>query len=388
MTIEGDLSVRLAWDGVRVRNATVRSTRPLAARVLAGRDIDEAAAMVPLLFSICAQAQGTAASGALGAAGGRPAVAGTLVARRLAIALETIQEYLRRLLIDMPAMQGLEPQVAPVAAARKAIAPMVTMLSPATRSIAGSVAMPGPEQLRSLGEALAGLCSAHVLALSPEAWLGQTDVATLREWAACEETLPARMLNAWLEDDAELGASDIGAMPAAERSRLERTVLAALADDPGYVRRPEWDGQPVETGAWAKLVDHPLVASCTASFRNSVVTRVVARLTDLAQLVESLVPGKDSIAASDAWAPADGEGVSAVHTARGLLVHHARVGSGRIEDYAIVAPTEWNFHPDGALVRGLKRLADHSEASLERRAALVVQALDPCVACTIEVAHA
>lgn len=388
MTIEGEINVRLAWDGVCVRNATVRSTRPLAARVLAGRDIDEAAAMVPLLFSICAQAQGTAASGALGAAARRPAPAGTLAARRLAVALETIQEYLRRVLIDMPVMQGLEPQTAPVAAARKAMAPMVTLLSPATRSIAGSVAVPGLEQLRSLSETLAGLCRAHVLALSPADWLAQSDLAALREWAGREETLPARMLNAWLEYDAELGASDVGAMPQAERARVEHAVLAALADDPGYARRPEWDGVAVETGAWAKLVDHPLVASCTASFRNSVATRVVARLTDLAQLVEGLVPGKDSIALGDAWTPADGEGVSAVHTARGLLVHHARVGAGRIEGYAIVAPTQWNFHPDGALVRGLRRLADPSQASLERRAALVVQALDPCVACTIEVAHA
>jgi len=60
----------------------------------------------------------------------------------------------------------------------------------------------------------------------------------------------------------------------------------------------------------------------------------------------------------------------------------------RVEAYRIVAPTEWNFHPDGALVRGLidRPAADADTAC--RDAALLVQALDPCVAYAIEVAHA
>ena len=50
--------------------------------------------------------------------------------------------------------------------------------------------------------------------------------------------------------------------------------------------------------------------------------------------------------------------------ARGLLVHAVRVEGGRIADYAIVAPTEWNFHPRGALFRELsgRPVRDEGEA--------------------------
>ena len=84
----------------------------------------------------------------------------------------------------------------------------------------------------------------------------------------------------------------------------------------------------------------------------------------------------------------EGDGLAAVQTARGLLLHRVRLADGRVADYQIVAPTEWNFHPEGALVRGLVGIEARDDAGLVRSAQLVVQALDPCVACRVEVGHA
>jgi Ni,Fe-hydrogenase I large subunit len=83
-----------------------------------------------------------------------------------------------------------------------------------------------------------------------------------------------------------------------------------------------------------------------------------------------------------------GEGLGAVQTARGLLLHRVRLADGRVAHYQIIAPTEWNFHPEGALVCGLRGLVTDDGAVLDRSARLAVQALDPCVACTIEIGHA
>jgi Ni,Fe-hydrogenase I large subunit len=77
-----------------------------------------------------------------------------------------------------------------------------------------------------------------------------------------------------------------------------------------------------------------------------------------------------------------------VQTARGLLLHRVRIADGRVTDYRIVAPTEWNFHPDGALARGLVGATAGSAVALKRQARLAVQALDPCVAFQVEIAHA
>ena len=72
MRLEGELVVHLAWDGHRVQDARVTSTRTFAAsRVLAGKTPADAAAIVPHLFSICSCAQGAAAVNALAGAGAR-----------------------------------------------------------------------------------------------------------------------------------------------------------------------------------------------------------------------------------------------------------------------------------------------------------------------------
>jgi Ni,Fe-hydrogenase I large subunit len=89
-----------------------------------------------------------------------------------------------------------------------------------------------------------------------------------------------------------------------------------------------------------------------------------------------------------AIAVAPGEGIAAVQTARGVLLHRVRFDSGRVADYQIVAPTEWNFHPEGAFVRGIAGMAARDAAEAERRTVLAAQTLDPCVALRIEVGHA
>jgi Ni,Fe-hydrogenase I large subunit len=56
--------------------------------------------------------------------------------------------------------------------------------------------------------------------------------------------------------------------------------------------------------------------------------------------------------------------------------------------YRIVAPTEWNFHPQGALATALVG-APAGDAAAARLAALrLVNSLDPCVNCSVEVTDA
>ncbi len=77
---------------------------------------------------------------------------------------------------------------------------------------------------------------------------------------------------------------------------------------------------------------------------------------------------------------ADGVGLAQVQAARGLLVHRVAIQGGRVADYRILAPTEWNFHPQGAAALGLATLPDADDETLQRIGGLFVTALDPCVA--------
>ena len=136
---------------------------------------------------------------------------------------------------------------------------------------------------------------------------------------------------------------------------------------------------------------HPLVAALDAMYGHAAVTRIVARMVEVGALLAELAGDRS---AEPDWQRTQsvtlghGDGLGAVETARGLLLHRVRVHDECVVEYQIVAPTEWNFHPDGALVRGLASTAVTDAADLLRKARLDVHSLDPCVACRVEIGHA
>jgi Ni,Fe-hydrogenase I large subunit len=79
-----------------------------------------------------------------------------------------------------------------------------------------------------------------------------------------------------------------------------------------------------------------------------------------------------------------GHGRALVDTARGLLMHEIALDGDRIADYFIVAPTEWNFHPQGPLAGWLMGRDAVDREALTAFAARAVAALDPCVRWELE----
>jgi Ni,Fe-hydrogenase I large subunit len=377
-TVEGELVVRIEREGRRIRSVTVRSTRPLVpARLVEGRTPAAATAIVRALFTVCGRAQGAAAAAAVAAAEGRVPSADARAARETAVRLETIQEYLWRLLIDFPRAMGAAPRPEAVASARERIAALLTQEA-AGPAAAGSAA----------ADALIGIAAAQVYGMLPAAWLAQPPAAIPGEWARAGRTLPAALLAQLLDRDPGLGASDVALMPEATPARLREDIVPALDRDEGFARLPSWCGAPVETGALARTRTHPAVAACAAATGHSVATRMVARLVELALLLDDWRRPE----AASPWVLdlplGSGDGMAAVQTARGLLLHRVRLAGGRVAGYRIVAPTEWNCHPAGALARGLAGIEAGDDAECAASAQLVVQALDPCVAHRVEIGHA
>jgi coenzyme F420-reducing hydrogenase alpha subunit len=74
-----------------------------------------------------------------------------------------------------------------------------------------------------------------------------------------------------------------------------------------------------------------------------------------------------------------GTGIGLSEAARGRLVHAVDIADGLVRRYRILAPTEWNFHPQGAAARGLASIAAAAPARREMLARLFVTAVDPCV---------
>jgi hypothetical protein len=122
MTPEGELVVRAAWNGSRVTGVEVASTRPhIADRLLAGRAVTEAVAMVPRLFSICGRSQGVAAALACDAAAGRVPDEPVGRERASAVRNEAVQEVLRRVLLDWSRLAGAAPDASALAEVRRVL---------------------------------------------------------------------------------------------------------------------------------------------------------------------------------------------------------------------------------------------------------------------------
>lgn len=355
--LAGELSVRLELRAGRVDAVRIGSTRPqLAGRLLAGKRAAEAVALVPRLYAICGRAQHAAAELALAAARGAAEVE---AARTRSVESEMANEYLWRALLDWPRAVGEAPDETTVAAARAALA-------------------------RDDRERLRAIVERDVLGGDACDWHARRDVSGFEDWLARGATAGARFLAAVRRDGPRQGASAVPLLPACDHG-LARAIAAALDAEPDYERRPQHGGAPAETGAIARLRTQPLVALLAAEFGRSTLVRFAARLVELARIAcGDAAPGP--LAGSVALAP--GRGLGWVETARGLLVHRIDLADDRIARYRIVAPTEWNFHPEGPLAAALLGVQDTAPADLERRAQWLLQALDPCVAYRLEIVHA
>lgn len=319
---QGILRLVVAWsrDAGQILSARVDCQRPQAAGLLAGRPVSEALALVPRLFNLCRHAQEAAATLAVAAAEGRPAAADedTL----LAVAREAIGEHLWRLLLDWPALAGQPPEKQSFLDWRK------RLLSAKT-----------PQDNRQLGRELLD-------------WLPSAPGIPVPEHPPANTVtlLPWRKASDW----------------------------ASIPIDQAFARMPNLSGEPAETGALARHGNEAPVAGLLAAGRR-LAARLAARRADLEFLALALGSPERMSHWLDAAPAGNGIGIARVETARGLLLHLTQVNDRRVGHHVIVAPSEWNFHPQGACVRELagQPAASRVEATmLARQRAL---ALDPCI---------
>jgi Ni,Fe-hydrogenase I large subunit len=69
-------------------------------------------------------------------------------------------------------------------------------------------------------------------------------------------------------------------------------------------------------------------------------------------------------------------------------MHHVHIVDTRVAEYVIVAPTEWNFHEDGAFAQDMRGLVEKDESELRLLAQISALSLDPCVAYEVEIHNA
>ena len=379
MNLEGRIDIRLSCQAAAPVSVSIQSSRPqLAQKLLAGRTPEEAANLTGLIFSLCGKAQRIAAEAACEVAcevaqgvwsradkSDQP-LAGD---RETAVLLELAQEHAWRLLLNWPEQAGVQLGIVP---------DMASLLLLRQAAVDPS----------RFADTLDALLQTTLLGEPAADWLAR-DLAGFDAWRRAGKTPVARLF-AELGEGADVGISQAALLP--PLWRLEDDVARDLAqralDVPAFCAQPLWCGAPAETGAVARLSEQPLLAAWIAQRGRGAGARLLARLLELAALPTRLSACLPDTGAAlvRAWSLGDNIGLAGVETSRGLLLHVVRLRQGKVAEYRIVAPTEWNFHPDGPLAQALSGLAPGD--ALAARAGLVAQSLDPCVAFGIEVCDA
>lgn len=308
-----------------------------AARAFIGRPAAETAELAERLFALCPMAQGAAAACATAAATGAPDAA--TPRRVIRLTAERIGENLRSSVLSWPlAEDAVGPDPATLTALRQALA--------ALRAL-GAGAPDARGQLDILGGA------AQALGLTPggapaQGWFGRMR----REAEADGAYFP--------------GGDDARRLTAADDADVFELMARGAAIEP--------------TGG----LGAPRAARTLGDLIDARMAEIIAGLDELGARIAG-----DGDVGARAHRAGVGHGFAAIESPRGRLYHQARFGvDGRVADWRILSPTDWNFHSHGPFATTLAGAALGVGRAAELRVARLAALFDPCVALRARVREA
>jgi uptake hydrogenase large subunit len=392
LSIEGNLRIELMCRDNRIRRVRILSSRPLQLPLLfEDKPVEEVLQTIPMLYSICATAQANAAAIACRQAIGVDVAPSVRQAETMLLCFETAREHLWRVLIDWPGYLG-------EAVEREELPGLSQLLPDAKRALFDDEAPAftlqprlqiSPAMLDGLIGRFAQILQRAVFAMPAAQWHATDSLQGIERWIEAKATAAARYLHKLKQVGmAELGQTGIEALPDIDSRQLHHRLQER--DVEGFIAAPEWQSRPRETSCLTRQSQHPLLQAMAPVYGIGLLSRMVARLLELASLPAQLATLSEAIShtgtMSVAVLPAltQGFGLGVVEAARGRLVHHACVTGGRVDRYRILAPTEWNFHPQGLVAEGLLGLSCGYESNLREQASLFISAVDPCVGYSFE----
>jgi len=356
VAFRNEIEITVSHASGRIADVAIRPrSRPPMTRLFAGKPAVSLVPVLPRLFSLCSVAHQVAFLSAVEAAQGREATRMAMQGRVTAVIAERLTELLRSLFVGRLALD---------AAGAAAVRSMMQ-----AGMVLGGSSEPAPDALRR--DAIAQIKAA----LGTLGITGQTlapGSALAAYVASCHDTA----LSSPMAEPSFLTAAD----------DLD-VVTRLLADGAVYSDAPDLRGNIPETGVWARRA----VRESAQLQAAGPVARLKARIAEIAQLCASLDsgetdPGDEAVASYRLGA---GRGAAAVECARGRLYHAVALDEeDRIVNFEFLAPTEWNFHARGPLVRSLKGSRIAAGRRGQEAVRVVVDSFDPCVGFSLKFCEA
>lgn len=378
--ISGSLLVRPG----KPRPDNLLSSRPdWVDRLTRGKPASALPTILSSVFSLCGHAHRACASMAIAAAsgqnaGGQNGKNGHAELRQAIpdhLRLETLREHVRRLFLDWPRqLSSTHDRDLNLEQSQRVLAHC-----PLFHLDAADPALPA-----ATASALQDWMEEHVLGMPAATWLADWEfdfIGWLDAWAGSAHTPLAHLLRECKPvahgNEAILRDAQPLRVHASEASLRE--LAECMSSESGFTRAPRWLGESAETGPWARLQDANPEAYRTPWLR------LGARLAELVRLSLPDQPRRCGAQwlMCGSLVPQVGTGLAWVEMARGLLVHQVCVegtdAGATIASCHVLAPTEWNFHPQGSVARALEYLPEQITPAVQHRVDVLMTAYDPCV---------
>lgn len=363
VSLTGGITVTVKYQHDRISQVDIENTRPLnVTRFFEGKPVEQVLALMPSLFYICGMGQQIAALRAVESAQSIAESSETKLARDVLTFAERLREQ------TFSWVTCFAPQE------KSRLCGIVDWFNQCKRALSWSLSCnPVAESLNDVLHQVEAW-QAELTQLMPTVIPLDNSAVTIAELGLSDEQLALLSYS----DSLDMGA----ASPMLNLKDPEQlnAVLTQINSE-GFCQHPCVEDAPCETGSWAR---QRLLTSCNnkGELTGPLSKRVLAIYHELRTASDRLKNIADDTDLKGV------KGCGLVETSRGTLLHKVVLDeTTQVQEYRIVAPTEWNFHPNGTLATMLKGVEVERHV-VEPLTELLIKLLDPCVSWQLEVEHA
>ncbi|MBL1321472.1 MAG: nickel-dependent hydrogenase large subunit [Methylophaga sp.] len=384
MSIQGELTISLSHQGATL-HSEITSSRPLhAPQLFSGKPIDQVLKTIPLLFNICAKAQAVTAVRAIESALSSPVNDHVESQREALVAIESLREQSLQVMMDWPSRIGEPLNTEMLSDIVQSLNKLMHTFEPKQLlSHGANIEAPISLEQSALWEHCATQLSVVIFGEEISCWQ-QGEQAEIEHWATQKQTQAARFI-AWLmaQDWKYAGHSKIALLPEISDYELMTKIST---EQQRFIAQPDWQSSCYEASWFNHQSEHSVIKKLTKEKGNGIYTRMLARLTEIADLMTKL---NNFFILKKRLAPpvCKVKGLANTDAARGRLTHYVSLDGDCIDTFYILAPTEWNFHPRGVAANSLNNLSYNDLNTLKIQADLLIHAIDPCVGYQLQINH-
>ncbi|HIB28044.1 MAG TPA: hypothetical protein EYO47_02080 [Candidatus Thioglobus sp.] len=390
MSIEGEIKISVVARSGQVESVSITSTRPLhITKLFAGKSIDSVAEIMNALYQLCNTAHRFAFLRLLDESAVITLSQNEIQAYKLLLDLETIREHCFSIASkwSQDADNLIDTNIINLLATLKEI---------------NSTLFANTDALSLADKELQSFNSIDKLIIKLEQQLQNlligsknnsesifTDMDSFNNWLQVGESKSVTFLN-YLQQHK---LNEIGDVKVSHLPDLNLQEVSALLNNDAYIQHPSYQEITCETTPYSRQSKHQFIKQLVNVHGNGVLTRAVSQLLEVFELLNKVKHDyrdiePENISYNIQLPVLETSALVQLEAARGRLVHQLSIENEKIKTYQILAPTEWNFHPEGVLNNMIKSLSFTDKEDLIKRVKLLVNAIDPCVGYSVEVDHA